>query len=121
MRRPHWREMTWVTLVWCALILVWAIAGGASAAHKSAAECAHSTVLSTKACEEASNAGTGIGIAVILLIGFVGFIFLSLIWLMTKPRRRECPVCGEDVRKGVTVCPACNHDFAAAAAIPVSS
>lgn len=116
----HWRKMTWVVIGWCVLILVWAIAGGSSAAHKSAAECAHETVLSVKACEEATNAGAGIGVAIILLIGFFGFVFFSFIWLMTRPKRRACPVCGEDVKKGRTTCPSCGHDFAAAAAAPAA-
>jgi hypothetical protein len=107
--------MRWVVVLWCALILVWAIAGGSSAAHKTASECANQTVLSVKTCEEASNAGTGLGVAIILLIGFFGFVFFSFIWLMTRPKRRECPVCGEDVKKGVTACGKCGHDFAGAA------
>lgn len=115
--RPHWRKMTWVVIAWCALILAWAIAGGSSAAHKTAAECAHETILSVKTCEEAHQAGAGIGVAIILLIGFFGFVFFSLIWFMTRPRGRSCPVCGEDVKKGRTVCDKCGHDFAAAASV----
>jgi hypothetical protein len=106
--------MTWALIVWSALILVWAIAGGANGAHENAAKCAHSTFLSPKACEEASNAGTGVGVALILLIGFIGFVFFSLIWFMTRPKQRTCPACGEDVPKGVTRCGKCGHDFAAA-------
>lgn len=99
-----WRKMTWVVLLWCALILVWAIAGGGSAAN----DCANEVdELSRSACE----AGAGIGIAVILLIGFFGFVFLSLIWFMTRPRTRACPRCGDDVKKGVLVCQDCGFDF----------
>ncbi len=109
MKRPHWRKMTWVLIAWCLLILVWAIAGGSSAGSK----CAHeATRLSREGCE----AGTGIGVALILLIGFFGFVFFSLIWFMTRPRGRECPACGERVKKGRTACTGCGHDFAVAAA-----
>src|SRR5947208_17029047 len=101
MRR--WRKMTWVLVIWCAIILIWAIAGGASNNSQKYCEAHPSQYLSQHACEEASNAGTGIGVAIILVIGFVGFVFLSLIWLMTKPKRRTCPVCGEDVKRGATV------------------
>lgn len=113
--------MTWVLFAWCALILVWAIAGASSATHKTATECAHNTVLSTKACEEAGAAGTGIGIAIILLVGFLGFVFLALIWLMTRPKGRVCPVCGEDVKRGLTSCPRCGHDFRTAASNPAQT
>ena len=116
MRRPHWRKMTWLIIVWCVLILVWAIAGGASANHQSVQDCLNQGVLLTpQECQNAVDAGTGIGIALILFIGFIGFVFLALIWLMTGRRKRECPVCGNSVKRGKTVCRSCGHDFAAAA------
>ncbi|MDQ6607755.1 MAG: hypothetical protein M3Z06_14565 [Actinomycetota bacterium] len=65
--------MTWALIIWCALIVLW-IAGGASSTH------CHGTYGS------ACNAGKGIGIAVILFVGFLGFVVLSLIWLMSRPR-----------------------------------
>jgi hypothetical protein len=108
--------MTWTIVVWCVLILVWAIAGAVSTANEAAKECAHETLLSTQTCESAYHAGGGIGVALILFIGFVGFVFLSLIWFMTKPERRMCPVCGQEVLAGMTACDHCGHDFAAAAA-----
>jgi hypothetical protein len=116
----RWRKMTWVLIVWCAIILVWAIAGGASADHSAANNCIQQSagVLSPQDCQNAADAGTGIGVAIVLLIGFVGFAFFSMIWFMTRPRTRECPVCGNDVRKGITVCGKCDHDFARAAGAP---
>jgi hypothetical protein len=104
MRRfiPRWRKATWALVIWCVLILVWAIAGSASN------DCAsQATDLDQSACE----AGTGIGVLLILFIGFFGFVFFSLIWLMSRPRKRACPRCGEDVKKGVMVCPSCRFDF----------
>jgi zinc-ribbon domain len=106
MKRPHWRKMTWVLIVWSVLILIWAIAGGAGN------DCGSET---TQLNKEACEAGTGIGVALILLIGFFGFAFFSLIWFMTRPKGRVCPACGENVKKGRTACPKCGHDFAAAA------
>jgi hypothetical protein len=107
--------MTWVVILWCVLILAWAIGGAISGANHNAQTCTHSAFLGTKSCEEASNAGTGIGIALILFIGFIGFVFFSLIWFMTRPKQRDCPVCGNSVKKGITTCAKCNHDFAKAA------
>ncbi|MDQ6807514.1 MAG: zinc ribbon domain-containing protein [Actinomycetota bacterium] len=114
MRRPHWRKMTWVLVIWSALILVWAIAGGSSAAN----DCANQTgsqFLSAHDAQQACNAGAGIGVAAILGIGFFGFVFLALIWLMTRSRGRDCPACGESAKRGTTICKNCGHDFAAAA------
>jgi hypothetical protein len=104
--RPHWRKMTWVLIVWSAVILIWAIGGGASNDCGSEA---------TQSAKDACAAGTGIGVALILIIGFIGFVFFSLIWLMTRPKGRVCPACGENVKRGRTECPNCGHDFAAAA------
>jgi TM2 domain-containing membrane protein YozV len=106
MRLPRCRKATWALVIWCALILIWAIAGAAGN------ECANeATELNQSACE----AGTGIGVLLILFIGFFGFVFLSLIWIMSRPRKRQCPACGEDVNKGLTACPSCGFDFAAVA------
>lgn len=104
--RPHWRKMTWVLIIWSALILIWAVsAGGANDCGSEA------TQLNKDACD----AGTGLAVSLILFIGFFGFAFFSLIWFMTRPKGRECPACGERAKKGQTICPACGHDFAAAA------
>ena len=105
--RPHWRKMTWVLIVWSAFIVIWAISGTASNDCGSQA---------SQAAKSGCEAGTGIGVALILFIGFFGFVFFSLIWFMTRPRGRDCPVCGEKVKRGQTKCPHCGHDFAAAVA-----
>src|SRR5690242_14466132 len=101
-----WRKMTWVLLVWTAVFAVWII-GGASAA-----DCgSEATQLNQDACA----AGTGIGVALVFVLWFVGFIALSLVWFMTRPRGRDCPACGETAKKGQTQCRSCGFDFAAAA------
>jgi hypothetical protein len=92
MRRPRWRKMTWALIIWCVVIAIW-IAAGASGTH----------------CKgtygSACDAGKGIGIAIIFVFGFLGFIVLSLIWFMTRPKTRDCPACGNAVKRGMTVCP----------------
>ena len=88
--------MTWLIILWCALILVWAIAGGSSASR----QCTNQGQF-----QNACDAGTGLGVALILFIGFIGFVFLSLIWFMTGRRKRDCPACGRSVKRGRTTCP----------------
>lgn len=105
-----WRKMTWAIWAWCALILVWAIGGGSSAASDCADE-KGSEFLSAADAQSACEAGTGIGIAIVLFIGFCGFIFLSLIWFMTRSKKRDCPRCGDGVKKGVLLCGSCGFDF----------
>lgn len=100
----RWRKMTWVLIIWSALILIWAIAGGGSAAD----DCSNEA---TQTAQDACEAGAGIGIAIILLIGFFGFVFFGLIWFMTRPKVRACPRCGDDVKKGEMRCTSCGFDF----------
>lgn len=76
--------MTWALVVWSVLILVWMIGGGA------AADCGSERggeFLSDREAQTACEAGTGIGIAFIGVIGFMGFVVLSLVWFMTRPRQ----------------------------------
>jgi hypothetical protein len=100
----RWRKMTWVLNIWNVLFLIWIIFGVSDRASK---DCPPGDDL----CVNASDAGTGIGVALILFLWFLGFIVLSLIWLMSRPKHRTCPHCGEDVKKGRTDCKNCGYDF----------
>jgi len=111
-----WRKSTWALLIWCALILVWAVAGGSAAAEDCKNNADGGGFLSKQDISDACEAGAGLGVAVILFIGFVGFCFFSLIWFMTRSSRRDCPACGHGVKKGRTTCGSCGFDFAHAAA-----
>jgi hypothetical protein len=105
--RPGWRKMTWVLIIWCVVMAIWLIAAAGQGD-----DCARETYRS--ACEAGSDVGKGIGVAFIWFFWFFGFLALSLIWFMTRPKGRDCPACGENVKKGRTICPGCQYDFAAA-------
>lgn len=100
--RRRWRKATWALVVWSIGITIWFIVG-----------------LSSRDCQDEDGTikattceiGTAVGISTIAVIGFMGFIVLSLIWLMSRPRLRICPTCGNDVDKGATVCGTCGRDF----------
>lgn len=104
----RWRKMTWVIWIWTISMGVWAIGGGSQncGGAKKGAELAGCQI------------GTGIGITLILFAWFVGFIVLSLIWFMTRPRFRQCPQCGRDVKKGQLQCKRCGYSFVRAVGTP---
>ena len=92
-RFPQWRIFTWVILAFNVVMLIWVITGIASGES-----CSGKTGYDLTQCE-AGHAGTGIG------------IILGVLWLITRPHKRECPACGNSVRKGVMQCSACGYDF----------
>ena len=102
MKFPKWRKATWALIVWSALILFWVISGLVNSDCGNQAKYGDST---------ACGIGTGVAIFLILGVGFFGFVFLSLIWLMSRPKNRLCPQCGQDVPKGQTVCGGCGFSF----------
>ncbi len=106
--RPHWRKMTWVVLIWNILMVIWIVTGIATAPNGS--NCAD---LTQQSCQAATDVGTGIGVILIVIIWALVDIILGIVWLVTKPRgQRDCPVCGNVVKRGITKCKSCGHDFA---------
>ncbi len=82
MRRPHWRVLTWVILVFNVLMLIWLVAGVGTTV--SDADCASEA---TKALRDACEAGTGVGAAlgagIIIFLWVAGDVILGVIWLVT--------------------------------------
>ena len=102
----RWRTMTWLLNAWNGLFLLWIVGGAWDRASR---ECPPGHDL----CVSAADAGTGIGVALILFVWFFGFFVLSLTWLMTRPRQRQCPACRHDVPDGLTRCGWCGYDIVA--------
>lgn len=100
--------MSWVLILWNVIFLVWIIG---AVADRPSEECPPGDSL----CQDASDVGTGLGVSIILVLWFMGFVVLSLVWFMTRRKGRLCPACGVPARKGETSCRKCGHDFAAAA------
>ena len=103
------RVMSWVLIAWTAIFVVWV---AAAVADRPSKECPPRDQL----CQDASDVGTSLGVGIVVTLFFVGFVILSLVWLMTRPKRRLCPACGTDAKRGETTCRKCGHDFAGAAA-----
>jgi hypothetical protein len=83
MKRPHWRKMTWALIAWTGLMGVWI-----ATAIGSAGDAKNCGTLSQKACNDAANVGTGIGVVLLFLLWGFGFVILSLIWFMSRPNKQ---------------------------------
>ena len=114
-----WRKMTWLINIVNVLFLIWIIGGASSSSGCANDPDVKSGVISKDLCESATNAGKGIGIGLIIVFWFIVFVVLSIVWFMTRPKERVCPVCGSDVKKGLTKCQKCGHDFATAVQVGV--
>jgi hypothetical protein len=109
-RFPRFRKATWVLIIFNVLMLIWVISGIASVGGGSC------NGLDQATCNAAKDIGGGIGVALLIVLWFIGFVVLGLVWLMSKPKNRQCPRCGHDVKKGLMICKSCNFDFAQATA-----
>jgi hypothetical protein len=60
---------------------------------------------------------TANGLAILFILFFLAILntFLYVLYRVTGTKKRECPACGKNVKKGLTVCPSCNFDFVKAA------
>lgn len=116
LKRPHWRKGTWIILIFNVLMLIWLISA-AGATGSALSDCAGITdELERSACEAGTALGASVGVGLIFGLWVMGDIILGVIWLVTnKKKARDCPVCGQDVKKGLTMCASCGHDFAKAA------
>ncbi|HVC76639.1 MAG TPA: hypothetical protein VND96_08995 [Candidatus Micrarchaeaceae archaeon] len=107
---PRWRKATWALAVFNLLALIWLVSGIAATSN----ECPGLSGTDLSACQAGTAIGAGIGVTFIVILWFIGFVVLGLVWLMSKPKHRQCPRCGNEVKKGLTVCRSCSFDFAQA-------
>ena len=94
------RKATWALVLWTGLA-VFICAGIACE------KCTGTLPNTTVTCQVAQ----GGAITVVAVLWFLGFIVLSLIWLMSRPHHRLCPQCGRDVKQGRIACKACGYSF----------
>jgi len=105
-RFPRWRIFTWVILAFNLIMLIWVI----SAIAANASTCSGLTGDTLANCK-LNNVGTGIGVTLLIVLWALGDIIFGVLWLVTRPRTRDCPVCGNSVRRGSTRCGVCGYDF----------
>jgi hypothetical protein len=104
--------MSWVILLWNAVMVVFIIAGLAANAHTNF-KCGQPVGFQST-CNDVVNTTA---VVIIVVAWLVGDGILGLIWLVTKGNRRKCPVCGLPVRAGELQCKKCGFDFRATSAV----
>jgi hypothetical protein len=109
------RKATWLVIIWNSLIALWVISG----INAIKDDCRGLTGTELQTCEIGQNVGGGIGLFLIGLIWFVGFMITGIIWLISRPHRRLCPTCGRSVKSGEVVCKRCGFDFRLGQPTPV--
>ncbi len=109
------RKATWLVILWNGFIALWVVSGINNIKDR----CDGLTGSDLQSCEIGLNVGGGIGLFLIGLVWFVGFLITGLMWLMSRPKRRLCPVCGRSVKDGEVICKRCGHDFRATQPTPV--
>jgi hypothetical protein len=85
-KRRKLRKMTWTLIVWTVVCLIWVVAGVHSADNQSAQYAAQHCQGFVQSCVSAGQAGSAIGAGLVVGVWFIGFIVLSLVWFMTRPR-----------------------------------
>jgi hypothetical protein len=74
--------MTWAILIWTVLMALW-LASGLSA---TANNCAGMTGSDLTACQAGTAIGGGLAVSALFILWLIGFVILSIIWFMTRPR-----------------------------------
>src|SRR5689334_16776618 len=77
-----WRKMSWAILIWTAVFLLWGISGVGAVSNR----CVGLTGDALTTCQAGTAIGGGLGITIIFFLWFVGFIVLSIVWFMTRPK-----------------------------------
>ena len=115
MHFPRFRVFTWIILAINLIFLIWIITGSASSGSTTAKSCAGETGQALQTCQDAGHIGTAIGVGLIIALWVAADVILGILWLVTRRKGRDCPVCGNSVKRGQTQCRKCGHDFALAA------
>ncbi len=102
--RPHWRKMSWVVLIFNALMVIWLI----TSLTASTKNCNGLTV---SECAGVADVAHGAVAVIQIVIWLIGDFILGILWLVTKGNRRACPACGLPVKAGKLQCKKCGYDF----------
>jgi threonine/homoserine/homoserine lactone efflux protein len=66
---------------------------------------------------DSTDSDTALGLQFMVLMVWLAImnVVLYVLYRITGGKKRQCPACGKNVKKGLTICPSCNFDFMKAA------
>ena len=66
---------------------------------------------------DSTDSDTALGLQFMVLMVWLAImnVVLYVLYRITGCKKRQCPACGKNVKKGLTICPSCNFDFMKAA------
>lgn len=100
---PRWRKMTWVLWIESAIFLIWIIG---AAADRPSKDCEADQFLSKSDCVAASDAGTAIGVGLVIFFWFLVTVICFLIWFATRPKEKQVII----IREGESEPPRVQHE-----------
>ena len=101
------RPLSWVIIA-INLLFLFGTISGISETSKS---CDGLTGDDLTICQAGTAIGASIGVGIILFFGVLVDIILLIVWLVSNRNQRECPKCGRKIKRGLTKCPKCDHQF----------
>lgn len=78
---PKWRKATWALVAFNVLMLVWLVSGLGAVGDTPC-----DPTLDPELCDAATAVGAGIGVTLLIILWFIGFVVLGLVWLMSRPK-----------------------------------
>ena len=117
----RWRRETWIFLAWLGLTVgaVWAISTfGAAGLGFVGCERWTDSVNASPFGPCGDAIATFVLILGALLVGGIGLLVTSVLWLRSRPTRRSCPGCAAPVMPADSRCPACGRDLGRPAGPP---
>jgi hypothetical protein len=108
---PSWRPFTWVILSVQLAFAIWLVVD----VTRSDTTCPKDQF--DEFCQAGKTLGITVGVVFILVIWALIDVILGVSWVVTNDNLRTCPDCGGRSKNGCLVCPDCEYEFVAAAAL----
>ena len=77
----HWRKSTWALVTWSVLMVLWL-----ASTLRGEFSCDRETGAARAVCDAGASIGMSLGASLVGVVGFIGFVTIGLIWLVSRPR-----------------------------------